>query len=134
MGDVMTFAAFRELGMHPLGVGKAVTVRTLGYRLVFVCVALNATDGGVLCLACLQHAQDTIVASATLNRRRGVSVSKLKGLMGGVAGLTVVLRDLFRMGLVAINALRNDTVLVGVAEVTGGFRVITRAGDHLLVL
>ena len=134
MCRVVAFAALRELGMNAGSVRHAVAIAALRNNFVFVGVAHDAGDIVVLGLAGLQLGECHVVASSTHDVLGCVRVLKQRRCVGSVAGCTVVLRHVAGVNVVTLGAGRNIAVGVGVAEITGNFRVRARSSNKLGIL
>lgn len=134
MSDIMAFAALGETLMNRFGVRLAMAVGAQGNGLVLVLVTEHTFKSCMLHIAGPQLIEDGAMAGCTEIRWCLRTVSQGKGLMRLVTGGTVLGGDLIRVGLVALGALRNHLVFVGMTEITGLQCVLAGECCHFLTL
>jgi len=111
-----------------------VAISALGYGFVFVGVTGHTGHIVVLGFCGKQHIVNTIVTSRTEKVRGAVRIMEHQRLVNFVTGCAVGLSHIFRVRFMTLDTLRDDAVLVRVAEVAGEGSVLTRVGDQLFIL
>lgn len=133
VGNIMALTTFRETLVHAVSVRQAMTISTLWNRHVLVSVTGCARDLAVLGLARGKRCKSRIMTRSTELRLSRCRISQTKWFVSLVTSGAVSLSHQLAVRLVAINAVRDITVGVCMAEVTGEACVHARACNHLLV-
>ena len=128
----MTFPAFRETGMHRLGMWLTVAAAAFRDRLMLISVTSCTGNLGVLGLTLGQYSGNRIVTRSAKFRCRAVRISDGQRHMGLVACRTVGLSHRLGVWLMTCRTLGNVAVGIGMAEIAGKGCMMTRVRNHLL--
>jgi hypothetical protein len=125
----MAAATQWEFLVNTLGVWQIVTIATL--RNSFMLIGMTAYTGNVMVFGfgCSQLAERQIMTGSTENILCRVGIFENQRLVDIVTGSTISLGHILRMRFMALQALRNCSMGIGVAEVTGEGGVLARLGD-----
>jgi len=106
VGDIVAFAAFRELPHHSGRMGRAMAVLAIGDHLVFFLMAEGTGQGRVFCLAGCQEAECLAVAGAAILRSYVGGIGYILRHVCLVALLAIGRSHFRRVRFVALRALR----------------------------
>jgi hypothetical protein len=118
--------------MHPFGMGHSVTIGTQRNDPVPLGVTLYAGDIPVLAGVSGELTVDLAMAGGAEGRRGFSPVVQYGGCVGFVTDQTVGLRHLGRMRRMALAAVGNGPVALGMTVVTGDFTVSARKRDKFV--
>lgn len=132
MCGIVAVATLRELVMHALRMRQPVTSAALRNHLVLVRMTGNTGDLVMLGRAGRQQSESGVMARGAQAGAGIRTIGQLERFMSLVTGCTVVLNHRFGVRRMTFDTVRDITVAISVAEVTGHFGVHTGADRHLL--